>query len=878
MVKSKISQVKIKKLKSTLCRIGTSLILILVLSATATAQLALRTKAPINSGWKFKKGDPAAVEDSELSYESLKEWILPTGNEFLEPGSHYTRPDGNPGGSLSYTKAQYDDSHWNKVNLPHDWAIDGPFIEEGGGGMGRLPSAGVGWYRKKITITDENIGKSVFLDLNGAMSHATVWVNGVLAGGWPYGYTSWRLDMTPHIKKGINQIAIRLDNPPHSSRWYPGGGIYRKVWLVKTSPVHVGHWGTFVKTQSVSKSRATIEVDVTVDNDSNERANATIISEIYLLDEDGKRLNKPAVQIKPHETDISSNSSQTIRTTAGIADPKLWGPKPGQVPHRYEAVTSVQRNGKLVDRYYTKFGIRTMKFDPNNGLFINGKPIEIRGVNIHHDLGPLGAAVNRRAIERQFAKLQQMGVNAIRTAHNPPSPEFLALADSMGILIQDEAFDEWRKEKVPNGYHKLFDQWHKQDLRAMVRRDRNHPSVFMWSIGNEVGEQWDGGDQAAAELAQSLTDIVHEEDSTRPTTAAMNNADARGPFPGSVDVIGLNYQGTGVRDRGAKYPVFHGSYPQSFIYGSETAAMPSTRGEYVFPVTEEKGVSINNGSGLDSLKKQVSSYGVNYLDFGSTPDMEFESQEKWPFVGGRFVWAGWDYLGEPTPFDVSRSSYYGIIDLAGFPKDRFYLYQSQWRPDLKMAHILPHWNWPNRIGKITPVHVYSSAKEAELFLNGESMGRQTKDKYQYRFAWNDVRYEPGTLRVITYKNGKKWAADSVKTTGEARRLTLAADRDTIKSRRSNLVFLTLNIEDEEGLTVPMANNEVQFSVSGPGEIVATANGDPTNLTSFHSPKRKAFNGKVLIIIRPKAGKHGNVKVKAEASGLRSARANVVITE
>jgi len=837
-------------------------------STSASAQKSSRQKKLIDNGWHFTKGDPADAPD--LSYDSLKEWILPTSNPLIKNASKkFEQPEGNPGGNISYVQPDFDDSRWQTINLPHDWAIGGPFTHKGGGGMGRLPTSGVGWYRKKIMISSENLGKEVFLDVDGAMSYATVWVNGHLAGGWPYGYTSWRLNITPYLQKGANQLAIRLDNPPNSSRWYPGAGIYRNVWLVKTSAVHIAHWGTFVKTKSASPENAEIALNVKVDNDSDDQVSPSITTSFFKLDNHGNKTADAVAKTAPVALQLSSGGASTTTQTVNITNPELWGPKPNQTPNRYLAITTVRIKNNIVDQYETKFGIRTLQFDPTRGLLVNGEPVEIKGVNMHHDLGSLGAAVNRRAIERRFQMLQKMGVNAIRSSHNPPAPEFLALADSMGILVMDEAFDCWQIKKTPNDYHLLFDNWHEQDLRAMVLSDRNHPSVFMWSVGNEVGEQWDGGDKAAETIGNSLTNIVHQEDRTRPTTAAMNNAKASGPFPDGVDIIGLNYQGTGVRDRGAKYPVFRKNYPNTFIYGSETAATVSSRGVYTFPVSSGKGAPVGTGSGLDSLHKQVSSYGLNYADFGASPDEEFESQDKWPYIGGRFVWAGWDYLGEPTPFDTSRSSYFGIIDLAGFKKNRFYLYQSQWRRNHKMAHILPHWTWPNRNGKITPVQVFSSADEAELFLNGKSLGRRKKGKYQYRFRWDSVRYEPGELKVVTYKNGKKWATDVVKTAEKAAKLKLTADRDTIKANGKDLSYVTLNILDDEGTLVPQADNHIKFIISGAGEIVSTANGNPTNFTSFHSHERDAFHGKALVVIRGKAGKSGQITVTATANGLAS---------
>jgi len=797
-------------------------------SATAPAQLSPRQRISINNEWRFTKGDPADARD--LSYDIrpavrqrgntdpdkvpdppqtknvIKAWILPSGNDFTTDATKKAvRPEGDPGGNVSYVQADFDDSEWDLVNLPHDWAIGGPFILEGGGGMGRLPSPGIGWYRRKISFSLEDPGKSVFLDVDGAMSYATVWLNGHLVGGWPFGYASWRLDLTPYINTGENQLAIRLDNPPNSSRWYPGGGIYRNVWLVKTSPVHAGQWGTFVKTRSASGTNAEIELIVTVDNDSEEIVNATISSEIFMLDSKGRKKRKAVSKTDPSELRISPGGKSTSTKSVNIANPDLWGPVPEQDPNRYVVVTNVSMGGKIVDRYETVFGIRMIRFDPAEGLFVNNEQMEIQ-------------------------------------------------------------------RKTPLDYHLLYNDWHEQDLRAFIRRDRNHPSVIMWSIGNETGEQRRG--EAGAEMSRSLSAIVHEEDPTRPATTAMNSARAGSSFPKAVDLIGLNYQGTGVRDAPPQYPVFRQEHPESFIYGSETAASLSTRGVYTFPVYSGKGQRISFGLGRDDTNRQVSSYDVNYADFGASPDMEFESQEKWPYVGGEFVWTGWDYLGEPTPFNSSRSSYFGIIDLAGFRKDRFYLYQSHWSPDLKMAHILPHWTWSERAGEVTPVHVYSSADEAELFLNKKSLGRRKKGEYDYRFRWDSVIYEPGELKVITYKDGKKWARDVMRTAGNAVRLELNADRSTIDSDGKDLSFITLRVLDSKGTLVPRADNHIVFEVSGPGEIVSTDNGDPTSFVSFHSKERDAFNGLALVIVRAKAGIPGVIKITAKSEGLETARLSI----
>jgi beta-galactosidase len=544
------------------------------------------------------------------------------------------------------------------------------------------------------------------------------------------------------------------------------------------------------------------------------------------------------------------------------------------------AVTTLWKNDKPIDEYEARFGIRSLRFEPDSGIFVNGEHIKIKGVNQHHDLGALGAAFNIRAAERQLEILREMGCNAIRMSHNPPAPELLELTDRMGFLVMDEAFDVWERKKTPLDFHLIFPDWHEQDLRALVRRDRNNPSVIMWSFGNEVGEQYTG--EEGASLAKRLHDIVKEEDPTRPTTSAMNWAKPFMPLPAVQDVISLNYQGEGIRqdpefegsDRirtPPQYPAFRDKFPNKVILSSETAHALSSRGIYLFPVSKEISGPARDGRGGDSKIRQVSAYELHAADYGSSADKVFGSVARHPYVAGEFVWTGWDYLGEPTPYYDSRSSYSGIIDLAGFKKDRFYIYQAHWRPELPMAHILPHWNWPERVGEVTPVHVFTSGDEAELFLNGKSLGRKKKAQYEYRLRWDDVKYEPGQLKVVAYKDGKKWAEDVVKTTDEPVQLEASADRDEIQVDGKDLAFITVWVTDINGFTVPTAKNPIKFEIEGPGEIVATDNGDPTNLVPFPSHEREAFNGLALTIIRSKQGESGSIRVTAKSPGLKEAQ-------
>ncbi|MBN1479272.1 DUF4982 domain-containing protein [candidate division KSB1 bacterium] len=826
------------------------------------------------------------AEEAETTQFILKPWILPTGNNFIKvPDKRYKRPAGNPGKDFPFVQNDFDDSLWERVSLPHDWAIKGPFYEGWdvpvSGGMGRLPSPGVAWYRKKLDVPVSDAGKRFFLDVDGAMSYAMVWCNGTLVGGWPFGYASWRLNLTPFfVPGGENQLAIRLDNPPESSRWYPGGGIYRNVWLVKTNPVHVDQWGTFITTDNVSENSATIALDITITNAGENAVRVTAVTHIFVLAADGNKTGTAVATFDPAEIAIPAGGKSTVSGSVRLLNPKLWGPPPTQTPNLYMSETTLLLDGKPVDQYGTHFGIRSLRFDPDSGVYVNEELLKIKGVNQHHDLGALGAAFNIRAAERQLEILREMGCNAIRTAHNPPAPELLELTDRMGFLVMDEAFDVWERKKTPLDFHLIFSDWHEQDVRALVRRDRNHPSVIIWSIGNEVGEQYTDAEGAA--LAKRLYDIVKDEDPTRPVTSAMNWAKPDMPLPAVLDVISLNYQGEGIRQSpefegtnrirtSPQYPAFHEKFPDKVILSSETASAFSSRGIYLFPVTGKTSDIVRDSRGGDSKLRHVSAYELHAVDFGSSADKVFGSIERHPYVAGEFVWTGWDYLGEPTPYYDARSSYCGILDLAGFKKDRFFLYQSHWRPDHPMAHILPHWNWPERVGEVTPVHVFTSGDEAELFLNGTSLGRKRKNQYEYRLRWDDVIYEPGELKVVVYKNGEKWAEDIVKTTGEPVRLVASADREKIHADEMDLSFITVRVTDQNGLTVPRSNNFIEFEIEGCGEIVATDNGDPTDFVPFPSHKRKAFNGLALVIIRAKAGDSGSIMVTAQSPGLQEAQ-------
>jgi beta-galactosidase len=858
------------------------LLLTVGLTCTVSAQPTERTS--LNANWRFIKQDSPDVATNQLKYSAIRNWLLPTGNEF-STNAPVVRPDGEPGGTnYAFAQPDFDDSGWRGLNLPHDWGIEGPFNQAYPGSTGKLPWWGIAWYRKHLDLPASDAGKKIYLDVDGAMAYAAVWCNGKFVGGWPYGYSSWRVDLTPFVKfGGDNVIAIRLDNPPTSSRWYPGGGIYRNVWLVKSGPVHVAHWGTYITTPLVAADSASVRVESKIENETTNDVELSVSTKIYSLGTNGKK-SSPPVASTNKTLKISAGSSAVARAEMTVANPKLWSI---EQPNLYMAETWVTRDGKLVDADENNFGIRTIEFTLTSGFLLNGKRVPLNGVCDHHDLGALGSAINTRALERQVQILKSMGCNAIRTSHNMPAPELLDICDRLGVMVMDESFDCWEARKTTNDYHLLFDDWHERDWRAELHRDRNHPSIVIWSIGNEVGEMrqtnkfW---------IPRELVSIAHEEDPTRPASTACNHVEAGyNGYQDIMDVFGYNYKPT-------EYGKLRKANPTLPIYGSETASCVSSRGEYFFPV------STNKLQGRGDF--QVSDYCLYAPPWATPPDWEFTGQDKYDYVAGEFVWTGFDYLGEPTPYDrdasnllnfsdpaeqakmkkeldelgkirvPSRSSYFGIIDLAGFPKDRYYIYQARWRPDLPMAHILPHWNWPERVGQVTPVHVFTSGDSAELFLNGKSLGKKTKGPFEYRLHWDDVVYQPGVLKVVAYKNGKKWATDEMKTTGPAAKLTMKADRATIAADGNDLSFVTVTVADKNGLLVPRSKNHIKFEIEGPGEIVATDNGDATSFESFQAPERNAFNGLALVIVRAKAGQGGTIKLTATSDGLAKASLDI----
>jgi beta-galactosidase len=743
-------------------------------------------------------------------------------------------------------KKYFVDSDWETVTVPHDWAIRSNFdmnldvqwvkVNQDGekvaklrtGRTGALPIFGIGWYRRALPINETDKDKQIFIEFDGAMSLAKIYVNGSFVGEQPYGYSSFSFDISNFIQADKeNILAVRIENKTETSRWYSGAGIYRNVRLVKASSTHVSHWGTYITTPKVNTKSADVNLKTDIVSSEGKTGVVKLVTEIF--NNNGEKVSS-----------IASSKKMTTKLTFDqnfqIKNPKLWSI---ETPSRYIAVSKVYVDNKFTDEYKTTFGCRSIRFDKDKGFFLNEKPVKIKGVCMHHDLGPLGAAVNYRATERQIQIMKEMGCNAIRTSHNPPSPELLEICDSIGMLVDEEAFDEWKHGKNKNGYGNYFDNWSQKDIRSMIRRDRNHPSVIMWSIGNEINEQ---SIPEGKEIATALANACREEDPTRPVTAGFNghNAAIKNGLADAVDIVGFNYKPNDYKKK-------HIEFPNYTLIGSETASTVSSRGEYKFPVKETRSPFYND--------YQVSSYDLEFPGWATTPDTEFEMQDDNEFVLGEFVWTGFDYLGEPTPYNEgtpARSSYFGIVDLAGMKKDRFYLYQSKWS-DTPVLHLLPHWNWSDRLGQNVPVFCYTNYPKAELFVNGKSMGVKQKDKSnkytRYRLMWNDVIYQPGEIKVVAYDaNNKAVAEQTIKTAGEPYKVVMTADRSTIKADGKDLSFVTIEITDINGNLCPKAGNLLFFKVNGAGSLKAICNGDATDQTSFASNYMRAFNGKIVAVI------------------------------
>jgi beta-galactosidase len=765
----------------------------------------------------------------------------------------------------------YNDLAWETVSVPHDWAIRKPFdlnqdmqwvqVKEDGdkearlrtGRTGALPIFGVAWYRKTIEIPESDNGKCFFVEFDGAMSQAKIYCNGEYVGEWPYGYSSFSFELTKFLKAGQkNVLAVRLENKPESSRWYSGAGIYRNVRLITTNPIHVAHWGTYITTPIINEKKGTVSIQTRVLNQSQTSEKVELVTDIY---------NPKGEKVASTKTSKIVTGEDQFNQSLEVKSPSLWDIN---LPARYRAVSQIFIGKVLRDTYETTFGFRTILFDKDKGFFLNGKHLRLQGVCLHHDLGPLGAAVNYRATQRQLEIMKEMGCNAIRTSHNPPSPELLEICDSIGLVVMVESFDEWKNGKNMNGYNRFFDEWAEKDMVAMIHRDRNHPSVIMWSIGNEIREQEEINGK---NKAQFLVDICHREDPTRPTTAGFDRPAGalKNGLTDVVDLVGFNY-------KPYIYKKVHSDHPNYKIYGSETASTLSSRGVYKFPVKENKSPWYDD--------YQTSSYDLDYAPWASTPDTEFAMQDECDFSLGEFVWTGFDYLGEPTPYNEgtpAKSSYFGIVDLAGLKKDRFYLYQSRWSTT-PVLHLLPHWNWEGKEVDTIPVFCYTNYPKVELFVNGKSVGVKSKSntgKYErYRLMWKDVIYQPGEIKAVAYdSNGIVQKTEIIKTAGTPANIRLLADRNTIHADGKDLSFVTVEVTDKDGNLCPNAQRLLFFKTEGAGTLKALCNGDPTDLTSFASNYMKVFNGKLIAIVN--SGKSTG-EIKLTVSGERLSTKEIVI--
>ena len=804
----------------------------------------------------------------------------------LEKGWKFTRED-----NATFSATECDDSKWQSVTVPHDWAIYGPFsidndkqnlaitqdgqkeAMEHAGRTGGLPFVGTGWYRLDFDAPEFRAGKTATLVFDGAMSHARVWLNGHEVGYWPYGYNSFYFDITPFLKPGeTNTLAVRLENEHESSRWYPGAGLYRNVHLVINEDAYVPTWGTQLTTPVVKKEYAKVHLLTGLRMpEGKQLADYRIVTE--LKDASGK-------VVATAENRGSKYDDGKFVQDFVVDRPALWTP---ETPALYTAESRIYEGNELKDEYTTRFGIRSIEIIPDKGFFLNGERTVFKGVCNHHDLGPLGGIANVAGIRRQIRILKDMGCNAIRTSHNMPAPELVEACDEMGMMLMAESFDGWKTPKVPNGYNKLFDEWAEKDLVNLLRHFRNNPSIVMWCIGNEVPDQWNGA--TGPKLTRFLQDICHREDPTRPVTQGMDAPDAvvNNNMAAVMDVPGFNY-------RPFKYAENYKKLPQQISLGSETASTISSRGVYKFPVVRRAMQKYDD--------HQASSYDVEHCGWSDLPEDNFIWHEDYPWSIGEFVWTGFDYLGEPTPYYSdwpSHSSLFGIIDLAGIPKDRYYLYRSHWNKDVETLHILPHWNWEGREGEVTPVFVYTNYPSAELFINGKSQGKRTKDltvtidnskcdsvgsttfkrQQRYRLMWMDTKYEPGTVKVVAYDaNGKAVAEKEIHTAGKPYAIKLEADRTKIAADGKDLSFVTVSVVDKDGNLCPLADNEIKFKVKGKGYYRAGANGNPASLESFQKPQMKVFSGMMTAIVSS-TEEAGEIVLEASSKRLKTAKLEIV---
>ncbi|MDO3695560.1 glycoside hydrolase family 2 TIM barrel-domain containing protein [Wenyingzhuangia sp. chi5] len=836
-------------------KIYKTLILIVFTVFFSTAQTTSEGWVNFNSNWKFTKGNP--------------------------------------------TKAKtitFDDSLWEEIKIPHDWAIKGPFDPNGNGGTGKLPWKGEGWYRKKLTVNSLDKSKEIYVKFDGIMSSPKIYVNGTLAGEWDYGYSTFYLNISKHIKYGEkNTIAIYVDTRNHGSRWYPGAGIYRKVEIKVSNKVHKEIWGTYITTPVVKKAYAEMRVLTNVINKWDKDQNVTVKTTV--ISPEGKQIQS----FRTKERKISSKNTLEFDSWMTITKPTLWSLN---CPILYTLKTDIIIDGQVVDSSKTSFGFRSFKFTANDGLFINDQHVQIKGVNLHHDHGPLGAAFNKRSMERKLEIMKEMGCNAIRTSHNICAPELIELCDKMGILVFNEAFDKY-DNKADIHSHTDFYEYGERIIKNFVMRDRNSPSVIIWSVGNEMGDIQGNSNYGLQKLA-AMVGFVKKYDITRPVTMACDqNQNAHWRHFDYYDLHAYNYSQRWLPARTME--------PSKSVVISESASTVSTRGYYDLKipedfltptkqrssntyienipesvvVTKQKNESKRKASmpfvGSRSSAKprtQVSSYDTEAPSWAEVLDDDFMWQENDRYISGEFVWTGFDYLGEPTPIRSARSSYFGIVDLCGMPKDRYFLYQSYWRPDYNMVHVLPHWNWKGNQGKNVPVFVYTNGDEAELFLNGKSLGKKAKkpqsniSKERYRLMWLDVKYEPGELKAVAYKQGKVIGEKIIKTAGNPYKIKLSPDRSVINANGDDLSYIMVEAYDKEGNLCPLADNMVNFEIKGSGQIAAVGNGNPQSLEPYIANYRKLFYGKAMLIIKSKEQKPGKIKVTATSNGLKTAKISI----
>jgi len=763
------------------------------------------------------------------------------------------------GDLVNASDSEFDDSEWRNLNLPHDWSIEGEFKSDNPAspGGGALPG-GIAWYRKVFTISGKDKEKLVFIDFDGIYQNSEVWINGNYLGKRPYGYISFRYELTPYLNYGDdkNVLAVKVDNSKQpNSRWYSGSGIYRNVWLVMTNKVFIDHWGTFVTTPRIDENSATVSITAKVQNSLQQPQAVQVKTEI---------INSEGISVASFSSDeeIQNNASKEILHEINIDNPILWAV---ENPYLYKAVTTIEHSGKITDKYETVFGIRFFSFDRQTGFSLNGKPMKLYGVCNHHDLGCLGAAVNKRALERQLEIMKEMGCNSIRTSHNPPAPELLDLCDKMGFLVMDEAFDMWKKQKNTFDYHLYWDEWHVRDLEDFILRDRNHPSVLIWSIGNEIGEQWD---TSGIRIAIELASVVRNMDPSRPITSGCNFPDPANNIikSGALDLVGYNYQ----QDHFSEFP---DKFPGLKFIASETTSALATRGYYDMPSDSIRIWPTRWDIPAPANPDQTcSAYDNCHVPWGSTHEDAWKMIKKYDFLSGMYIWTGFDYLGEPTPYWwPARSSYFGIVDLAGFPKDAFYLYKSEWTEE-PVLHIFPHWNWNE--GDTIDVWTYTSCDKAELFLNGRSLGTRQKEEDIFHLVWR-VPWEPGELKAVGKSPGKDVLEQTIKTAGEPSKIVLTADREVINADGSDLSFITVKITDANGIVVPRADNHVQFSISGSGTIAGVDNGLQTSHESFKADNRKAFNGLCLVVVQS-LEKPGNINLTASSEGLEEASIEITV--